>query len=70
MSAWKLDRCHNGSIGISPKLGASKVTARLEECRIVSQKDFSAVPRDRLERVLLAFEAALKEEGNPRATSL
>ncbi len=52
------------------RVGASKVTARRGECRIVSQKDFTSVPRDRLERAILAFEAALEEEGNPRVTSL
>ena len=52
------------------RVGASKVTARRGECRIVSRKDYSSVPRDRLERAILAFEAALEEEGNPRVTTL
>lgn len=52
------------------RVGASKVTARRGECRIVSKKDFTSVPRDRLERAILAFEAALDEESNPRVTSL
>ena len=52
------------------RVGASKVTARRGECRIVSGKDFTSVPRDRLERAILAFEAALEDEGNPRVTSL
>lgn len=50
------------------RVGASKVTARRGECRIVSGKDFTSVPRDRLERAILAFEAALEDEGNPRVT--
>ena len=52
------------------RVGASKVTARRGECRIVSGKDFTSVPRDRLEKAILAFEAVLEEEGNPRVTSL
>ncbi|MGA9251965.1 MAG: ParB N-terminal domain-containing protein [Roseobacter sp.] len=52
------------------RVGESKVTARRGECRIVSGKDFTSVPRDRLERAILAFEAALEEEGNPRVTTL
>lgn len=40
-------------------VGAMKVTARKGECRIVSGRDFADVPRDRLERAIRAFEAAL-----------
>lgn len=51
-------------------VGATKVTARMGECRIVSELDFSDVPRERLIRAIRAFEAALKDEGNPRVTAL
>lgn len=51
-------------------VGQTKVTARSGECRIVSQRDFTDVPRDRLERAIRAFEAALEPTGNPRVTSL
>jgi len=51
-------------------VGATKVTARSGECRIVSQRDFTDVPRDRLEQAIRAFEAALEEPRNPRVTSL
>lgn len=52
-------------------VGATKVTARQGECRIVSGEDFTGVPKERLMRAIRAFEAALKEEeGNPRVTSL
>lgn len=44
------------------RVGTAKVTARRGECRIVSARDFASVPRDRLERAILAFEAALEEE--------
>ncbi|TFL17175.1 ParB/RepB/Spo0J family partition protein [Jannaschia formosa] len=47
----------------SPKLelhvGATKVTARGRECRIVGTTDYSEVPRDRLERAIRAFEAEI-----------
>jgi ParB family chromosome partitioning protein len=53
-----------------PKLefhvGATKVTARDGECRIVSRTDFAEVPRDRLERAIRAFEDALKAGPHPR----
>ena len=42
-------------------VGRTKVTARKGECRILSRRDFSEVPRDRLERAIRAFEAALEE---------
>lgn len=55
-------------------VGATKVTARSGECRIVSKRDFADVPRDRLEQAIRAFEAALDEApeapGRPRITSL
>lgn len=54
-------------------VGTTKVTARSGECRIVSKRDFTDVPRDRLERAIRAFEDALedapKRPGNPRVTS-
>ena len=40
-------------------VGQSKVTARKGECRIVSKRDFTSVPRERLEVAIEAFEAAL-----------
>lgn len=43
-------------------VGATKVTARRGECRILSGDDFSSVPRERLEAAVRAFEAALKPE--------
>ena len=52
------------------RVGQTKVTARDGECRIVGKHDYASVPRDRLERAIKAFEAALEEEGNPRVTSL
>ncbi|XDB00387.1 ParB N-terminal domain-containing protein (plasmid) [Sulfitobacter sp. LCG007] len=52
------------------RVGSVKVTARRGECRIVGTQDYASVPRDRLERAVKAFEAALAEEGNPRVTSL
>ncbi|APZ55425.1 ParB/RepB/Spo0J family partition protein [Salipiger abyssi] len=42
-------------------VGRSKVTARKGECRILSETDFSAVDRKRLQRAIEAFEAALAE---------
>lgn len=54
-------------------VGTTKVTARSGECRIVSKRDFTEVPRDRLERAIRAFEDTLdatpKRPGNPRVTS-
>ncbi|TNF17239.1 MAG: chromosome partitioning protein ParB [Rhodobacteraceae bacterium] len=41
-------------------VGSTKVTARKGECRILSEVDFSAVDRQRLQRAIEAFEAALK----------
>ena len=41
------------------QLGATKLTARRGECRIVADRDFSTIPRADLERALKAFEAAL-----------
>ncbi len=55
-------------------VGATKVTARQGECRITSKRDFADVPRDRLERAIRAFEAALDEppdrSGHPRISAL
>ncbi len=52
------------------RVGGLKVTARKGECRIVGKDDFAAVPKDRLERAIKAFEAALKGDGKPRIGSL
>ena len=52
------------------RVGETKATARHGEFRIVSAKDYSAVPRDRLEKAVRAFEAALEDGGNPRITTL
>jgi ParB family chromosome partitioning protein len=41
-------------------VGASKVTARKGECRILSRTDFSAVDRRVLQKAIEAFEAVLK----------
>jgi len=41
------------------RLGATKVTARPGECRIVNKVDFTEVPRDQLEEAVRAFEAVL-----------
>ena len=38
-----------------------KITARRGECRIVSEKDYTEVPKDKLEKALLAFKAILDE---------
>ena len=40
-------------------VGSTKVTARQRECRIVSRTDFTAVPKERLEDAIRAFEAVL-----------
>ena len=45
-------------------LGGTKVTARMGECRIVSDRDFATISKARLEEAVKAFEAAL--EGGPR----
>lgn len=54
-------------------VGPTKVTARSGECRIVSKRDFADVPRDRLERAIRAFEAALEDDPDtprkPRITT-
>jgi len=42
------------------RVGTMKVTARKGECRIVSGVDFAALPKDRLEKAVKAFEAALE----------
>ncbi len=42
-------------------IGSLKVTARDGECRIVSKRDFTVIPRDRLERAVRLFEEALKD---------
>jgi len=42
-------------------LDDAKVTARYGECRIVSPVDFTKVPRDRLERAIIAFRNALED---------
>ncbi|WP_308418332.1 ParB/RepB/Spo0J family partition protein [Palleronia aestuarii] len=41
-------------------LGATKVTARQGECRIVSQDNFAEISRERLERAVKAFERELR----------
>ncbi|SFR65265.1 ParB/RepB/Spo0J family partition protein [Litoreibacter janthinus] len=51
-------------------VGQTKVTARQGECRIVSKQDYASVPKARLQRAIKAFEDALKDEGNPRVTTL
>ena len=43
------------------RVGLTKVTARKGECRILSPRDFSELPRDRLERAIRAFEAELDD---------
>lgn len=45
-------------------VGNTKVTARAGECRLVSEADFTNIPRHQLEEAVKAFEAALK--GGPR----
>ncbi|MEM9585134.1 MAG: ParB N-terminal domain-containing protein [Pseudomonadota bacterium] len=52
------------------RVGALKVTARKGECRIVSKDDFASLPKDKLERAIKAFEAALKESGAPKISGL
>ncbi|SFJ83032.1 ParB/RepB/Spo0J family partition protein [Jannaschia pohangensis] len=49
-------------------IGATKITARNGECRIVSETDFAEVPRERLEQAIKAFEAELR--GRPRIRQL
>ena len=51
------------------QLGATKLTARRGECRIVADRDFSIIPRADLERALRAFEAAL-DAAEPRIRKL
>ena len=41
------------------RVGDAKLTARNGECRIVTGRDYTALPREDLERALKAFEAAL-----------
>ncbi|WP_299784585.1 ParB N-terminal domain-containing protein [uncultured Roseobacter sp.] len=45
-------------------LGETKITARMGECRIVSDRDFATISKARLEEAVKAFEAALA--GGPR----
>lgn len=45
-------------------LGETKITARMGECRIVSDRDFATISKARLEEAVKAFEAAL--DGGPR----
>ncbi|WP_299507513.1 ParB N-terminal domain-containing protein [uncultured Roseobacter sp.] len=40
-------------------VGKTKVTARQGECRLVSERDFANIPKDRLEDAVRAFEEAL-----------
>ncbi|MBM7070404.1 ParB N-terminal domain-containing protein [Actibacterium sp. 188UL27-1] len=47
-------------------VGATKVTARNGECRIVSESDYATVPKERLEEAVKAFEAALKGRARVR----
>jgi ParB family chromosome partitioning protein len=51
-------------------VGATKVTARQGECRIVSSVDYAAVPKAQLEQAIKAFEDALIAGGNPRISGL
>jgi ParB family chromosome partitioning protein len=51
------------------QLGGTKLTARRGECRIVADRDFTAIPRADLERALKAFETALAD-ANPRLRQL
>jgi ParB family chromosome partitioning protein len=41
-------------------VGKTKVTARQGECRLVSDKDFATLPKERLEKAVRAFEEALQ----------
>lgn len=43
-------------------VGAAKVTARKGECRILSEADFSAIDRKKLQRAIEAFQAVLRDE--------
>ncbi|MGA0614321.1 ParB N-terminal domain-containing protein [Paracoccus sp. KR1-242] len=43
------------------RVGAAKVTARKGECRILSEVDFSAIDRKRLQGAIEAFQRALAE---------
>lgn len=49
-------------------IGTIRVTAREGACRIVSDRDFSALPKSALERAVMAFEVAL--EPQPRVRGL
>jgi len=49
------------------KVGDTTVKARKGECRIVSTKDFSEIPQDRLAKAIEAFEAALRESGEHKS---
>lgn len=51
-------------------VGSVKVTARSGECRIVDERDYTLIPKERLERAIRAFQDALNEAGNPRVTRL
>ena len=51
------------------QLGGAKLVARKGECRIVADRDFTAIPRADLERALRAFEAALGSS-DPRVRGL
>ncbi len=41
-------------------VGKTKVTARRGECRLVSERDFATLPKERLEEAVKAFEEVLK----------
>ena len=45
-------------------VGETKVTARQGECRLLSERDFATIPKERLEKAVRAFEEALA--GGPR----
>lgn len=51
-------------------VGGAKVTARSGECRIVDKRDYTQIPKDRLERAILAFQKSLDDDSNPRVTQL
>ena len=67
--ARKRERSSPSSGKFEFQLGGTKLTARRGECRIVADRDFTALPRADLERALRAFEAALAE-ANPRLRQL
>lgn len=70
VAASKRGQAHEAVAAPKPKLefhiGATKVTARNGECRIVSEDDYAEIPRDRLERAIKAFEAELKGKARVR----